>query len=438
MPEGSARIELPNRDWLAHRFVAWVKRSLVFFAAYNRRRIAPLNTLDPYEPDSTSLPQRDSSAAITSNGASDQRHLDEIVSLHGLIRAAMNYVVALVVIVLATLFRIWLDPILGNGSPFATYTFAIVFMAWYGGVGPSIFAMCLGFLGAGYYFVHPRGSIAMYGLESQVGASLYVVVGISSILLNELMRKAQRTAEMHADLLFEKRSDLEREVKERREAQQAYADLLRRLVGIQEEERRRISRELHDQCGQELTALNLGLKSLYDGLQRQDDAQSRIRNLQGLVNSIAQEIHHLALELRPAALDELGLCSAVSNYAALWARRTGIAVDFEHQGFDDLRLPNRFETAIYRTLQEALNNAAKHTSSRRVSIILSRRESEVLAICEDQGPGFDVKGRAESAGFTQHLGLLGMRERIESVGGQLEIESSPDAGTTIYVRVPLV
>lgn len=352
--------------------------------------------------------------------------------------ATINYAVAVLSVIIATVVRIWLDPILGEGSPFVTYTFSIVFMAWYGGLGPSFLAMVLGFTAAAYFFVSPRGSVEMYGLESQTGAALYLVVGLSSIWFSELMHSAQRRANANATELLRKQTDLEHEVHERREAQRAHVNLLRRLVNVQEEERRRISRELHDQCGQELTALNLGLKYLEQAVANQPEAAARLQSLQQLVTGISQEVHHLALELRPAALDELGLCSAVSNHLQSWSGRTGIAVDFECGSLDATRLPSEVETAIYRTLQEALTNVARHTTSKRVSVILGCRDHEVLAIVEDEGPGFDLESKTREAGANQRLGLLGMRERIEAVGGRLEIESSPDSGTTIFTRVPLV
>lgn len=352
-------------------------------------------------------------------------------------RLGIDYGVSLLSVVIATLIRIWLDPILGEGTPFATFTFSIMFAAWYSGMGPALLAMALGFISAAYFFVSPRNSVAMSGLEAQTGAALYVIVGIFSIIFAEIMHRAQRRAKVNAAELLRKQADLEHEVRERGAAQLAYVNLLRQFVNVQEEERRRISRELHDQCGQELTALTLGLKFLEASVNENPEAHKRLANLQELVSGIAREVHHLALELRPAALDELGLSSALTNHLETWSSRTGIQVDFETHGLES-RLPNEVETAIYRSLQEALTNVAKHTTSKNVSVILTRRDREVLAIVEDEGPGFDIESIIRDAGLIQRLGLLGMRERIEAVGGRLDIESAPDAGTTIYARVPLI
>ena len=225
----------------------------------------------------------------------------------------LPYVIAVVSTIIATLARMLLDPLLGEKFPYITYMFAIVFVAWYGGLLPSLLSLVLGFLSAFYFFCHPRGSVEVYGLESQVGALLYVAVGLASVLFSESMHASRRRADAMAAELMQKKNDLEREVQERCEAQDGYVKLLRRLVTAQEEERRRIAQELHDQCGQDLTALDLGLKFLESGAGTSPVAQDEIRALHAVVGRVAEEVHHLALKLRPIALDELGLCAAVSH-----------------------------------------------------------------------------------------------------------------------------
>ena len=349
----------------------------------------------------------------------------------------VNYCVAVASIVVAAILRMLLDPILGHEYPHVTFILAIIFTAWYGEVGPSVVAVVLGFLATAFFFAYPRGSLAIEGLDAQVGTALYVVVALSSVFFSESMHSANRRASSNANELLKKQADVEHEVNERRDAQIAHVTLLRRMVSIQEEERRKISRELHDQCGQDVAALHLGLKCLEDSTALDDEALKQVKNLHHLLDQVSQAMHHLAQELRPPALDELGLQTAVDGYLKTWSSRSGIPVDFECHGMDRRRIAPDIETALYRILQEALTNVAKHAAATGVSVILKRSEQGVQIIVDDQGIGFDVESNSLWTGSRQNLGLLGMRERIEAVGGRLDIESTPGHGTAIYARVPL-
>lgn len=230
---------------------------------------------------------------------------------------------------------------------------------------------------------------------------------------------------------------LQAEVIEHKKAEAARARLLSRLVAAQEEERRRLSRELHDHMGQYLSALTLRLKTLQPLVAEHETARNNLRNLQELTDKLADEVHHLAWELRPAALDDLGLQTALQNYAERWAEQTGIEVDFHSGGLERQRLPSEIETTIYRTVQEAMNNILKHAYARRVSVILERRRTSVLIIVEDDGRGFDVESVIGATNGGRGLGLPGMHERVASVGGTLNIESTQGVGTTVHIRIPL-
>jgi signal transduction histidine kinase len=222
---------------------------------------------------------------------------------------------------------------------------------------------------------------------------------------------------------------------ERMRAEAARGELLAQLVTAQEEERRRIALELHDQLGQYVTALMLGLKALQDSGELAG-ANERLQQLLRLADQLGEEAHRLAWELRPSALDDLGLQGTLRNYLEEWARRFRLAVDFHSNGLLD-RLPAQIETALYRITQEALTNVAKHAQARHVSVILERRQGRVLAIVEDDGRGFDTVEVLERAHTARRMGLVGMHERARLIGGELEIESAPGEGTTIYVRVLL-
>ena len=207
-------------------------------------------------------------------------------------------------------------------------------------------------------------------------------------------------------------------------------DSLRRVVEAQELERRRLARELHDETGQALTSILLGLKALEE---RIDDPSSRAATaeLRELVVSTLQDVRRLAVELRPSALDDFGLVAALERLTASFSEQTGIAVDFQ-TALADERLPEEVETALYRIVQESLTNVVKHARARRVSILLARKNSAVKAVVEDDGQGFDPAEQADD-GF----GLVGMRERLALLGGRLEIESGRGGGTTVAAEVPV-
>jgi PAS domain S-box-containing protein len=245
-------------------------------------------------------------------------------------------------------------------------------------------------------------------------------------------RVAERTAE-----LARANETLKAENAERLRAEEARRELLLRLVTAQEEERRRISQELHDQMGQQLAALMLGLKALNADSYGRQAALCTLRQLQELTDQLSREAHTLAWGLRPPALDDLGLHTALYNHVEEWAERSRIAVDFHSAGFDGGRLPFSHETAVYRIAQEALTNVLKHSGADRVSVILERRADHVLTVVEDNGRGFDVERLAEQPAGGRKLGLLGMRERAALLGGTVNVESSPGAGTSVFVRIPV-
>ena len=245
-------------------------------------------------------------------------------------------------------------------------------------------------------------------------------------------RVQQRTAE-----LAQANESLKAEVEARKEVEAARQDLLRRLVTAEEDERRRIARELHDQMGQHLAALGLGLKWMRGVASPDSIAERRLQELQELNDRLGQEVHNLALELRPTALDDLGLNTVLTNYAEEWSARSGVNVDFQGDAPETGRLPPDIETALYRVVQEALTNVLKHAQAQHVSLILQRSAVQVLLIIEDDGCGFDGDGEPKSGRQRGRLGLLGMQERLALVGGTLTVEATAGNGTTIFARVPL-
>ena len=206
------------------------------------------------------------------------------------------------------------------------------------------------------------------------------------------------------------------------------SDALRRVVTAQELERQRLARELHDETGQALTSILLGLKSVEDA-KSSTEASVAAGRLRELVVTTLQDVRRLAVELRPKALDDFGLVSALERLVETFREQTGIQVDLEPR-LGEERLSPDVETTLYRITQEALTNVVKHAQAKRVSIVLTRRNGSVAAVIEDDGRGFSAD--SEDNG----LGLLGMRERITLVGGRLDVESSPGSGTTLSIEVP--
>ena len=206
------------------------------------------------------------------------------------------------------------------------------------------------------------------------------------------------------------------------------SDSLRRAVEAQELERRRLARELHDETGQALTSILLGLKGLEDRL---EDAGSRkaAAELRELVVSTLQDVRRLAVELRPSVLDDFGLVAALERLVESFSDQTGILVDFETSLADE-RLPEDVEIALYRIVQESLTNVVKHARARHVSILLARRDGLIKAVVEDDGQGFDPAEQTPEA-----FGLVGMRERLALLGGRLEVESGSEGGTTVAAEV---
>jgi two-component system, NarL family, sensor histidine kinase DevS len=213
-------------------------------------------------------------------------------------------------------------------------------------------------------------------------------------------------------------------------SQRMARDALRRVVQAQELERRRLARELHDETGQALTSILLGLKPLETAL-ADHPARAALTELRAQVVSALQDVRRLAVELRPAVLDDFGLVPALERLTDAFAEQTGIRVDF-HSALGRTRPGSEVETALYRVVQESLTNILKHADAHNVSVSLARRESGVAAVIEDDGTGFDLRSVREEG-----VGLLGMRERLALLDGHLEIESRPGAGTTIVAEVPV-
>lgn len=212
--------------------------------------------------------------------------------------------------------------------------------------------------------------------------------------------------------------------------------LLERGITLQEEERRRIARELHDQTGQRLTSIIITLGVLEEAVST-PAVRAHIQDLRDMAAQILKEVRDLALQLRPSVLDDLGLLAALRHYLKEYQNRFRLLMDFQVLGLDNERLPPEVETALFRITQEALTNVAGHAQAHSVTVLLENRGDSVMLIVEDDGKGFDVTRVMNSHPHERNLGLYGMRERASLLGGTLTIESTPGRGTTVFVRIPL-
>ena len=212
-------------------------------------------------------------------------------------------------------------------------------------------------------------------------------------------------------------------------SQRVGRDAIRRVVEAQELERARLARELHDETGQALTSILLGLRSLEETVES-DDAHTALASVRELVVSTLHDVRRLAVELRPASLDDFGLTPAIERLVETHRQDASLRVDLEmHLGEE--RLPADVETTMYRIVQEALTNVATHAEATRISVLVTRTANAAVLVVEDDGSGFDLSNTSTG------LGLAGMRERVALVGGRLRVETSADSGTTIAADIPL-
>ena len=228
-------------------------------------------------------------------------------------------------------------------------------------------------------------------------------------------------------------STIARDLTARRVAEKALRDkeILQRLIIAQEDERSRISRDLHDELGQQLTGLRFAMERVKNSLTSGDTAVD-LTTMETIVKQIDKSVDFLAWELRPAVLEGVGLADAIDNYVTQWSAHAGISGEVLST-LKKKRLSARVETNLYRIMQEVLNNTHKHAKATSVSIILENRNDAIYMIITDNGQGFSLRNKRSLA---KGLGLTGMRERAAVIGGTFEIESSRSDGTAIHVRVP--
>ncbi len=212
-------------------------------------------------------------------------------------------------------------------------------------------------------------------------------------------------------------------------------ELLGRLVQVQEEERRRISRDIHDQMGQQMTALRMQIESLRSKCERSPDLAAHVGRIDHLAEELDQSVDFLTWELRPAALDRLGLSDALADVVRGWSAQFHVAAEYHASAVADVPLAADAAVNLYRIVQEALHNVHKHAQASRATVLLDVHGEHLTLVIEDNGRGF-AQGEPAERG-AESLGLISMRERARLIGGDIDIETAPGQGTSIFVRVPL-
>lgn len=271
-----------------------------------------------------------------------------------------------------------------------------------------------------------------------IGASKVARDISERVLAHEALRRAheqleervrERTVELSAANL-----SLRREIEQKQRIEEQRAQLFTRLVLAQENERRRIARDLHDQLGQQLTALRLTLETLKALAAERSELRQHVEVLEDLTSQIDQDLSFRVWDLAPVAREGVDLAAALTDYATSWSKRFGIHAQVHVNRPTEGVLVPEMETTVYRFAQEALNNVAKHARANRVDIVLECSDEQVSLIVEDNGIGFNpAEIKRDRGGF----GLRGMRERATLAGAECQIESTIGRGTTIILRLPV-
>lgn len=379
-----------------------------------------------------------------------------------------RYATASAMAILSVLLRAALDPALGHVAFYITVYMAIAFTVLLCGVGPAVLAALMGFLGVFYYFVDPRHSFSVIRqseIHGIVGFSLMCATLIwlgnanrakqlkLNQSVNELTKEAaqrrqaeaglreaheeleqrveQRTAELSLAL-----ASLQKEVVVRKSAEDQLRNLSVRLMSLQDEERRRIARELHDTTGQSLSALKMSLGLLERDTYTGPANVQLLEEINRLADDVLREIRTTSYLLHPPLLDEMGFRSAARWFVEGFAKRSNIDVQCDIPQQMD-RLPKESELVLFRVLQESLTNVHRHSEASMAAIAVRNDSEKVELRISDNGRGIDASklNDIQSSHSNLGVGILGMRERARQLGGQLEIVSDR-TGTTVTLVLP--
>jgi len=345
----------------------------------------------------------------------------------------LQYALATVAVVTALLVSSMLNTWAGEPVAYVLLLPAIAFSAWYCGIGPSLLAIGLAIANALYGVIPPIHTFRGLTPSEVVPLLAFLFSSIVIVALAEFRRRQH-------EKLRRAQGELETRVQARTAdldaANQNLRKLSARLLQLQDDERRRIARELHDSVGQMLAALNMNLSAVRADIEHLSKTANALADSESLVHEMTTEVRTISHLLHPPLLDEAGLSSALRWYVDGFALRSKIQVDLDLPA-DFGRLPRESETAIFRVVQECLTNIHRHSGSSNAKILLRQRDHEVVVEIADKGKGIPPEKREEmSSSGSPGIGIRGMRERLRQLSGTLEIDSN-GSGTVITVHLPV-
>src|SRR5690242_3057393 len=349
---------------------------------------------------------------------------------------AARFGVALLATVVALLLARAIYALAGGSSPYFVAFAAVAFSAWICGNGPALASLAVSLLSLDYWFIPPTHSLRILYAVDRVNFLAFLFAAAVILAIAEAnVRERER--------LRSAAGELEEKVRERTEeldhANYSLRHLTARLLNLQDEERRRIARELHDNAGQALSALAMNLGAVAKDLDRLVTTAATVADSASLVQEMSNDIRTMSYLLHPPMLDEMGLAAALRWYVDGFSERSKIAVELDC-GQDLGRLSREVEIAIFRLVQECLTNIQRHSGSPTATIRIARHDGVVRVEVRDQGQGLSAQKREQMIlGGTVGVGIRGIRERVRQLGGTLEISSDGiGAGTCILVRLPAV
>ncbi len=380
-----------------------------------------------------------------------------------------RYLIAILAAVAAVLLRWCLDPVLGRISFYATVYMAVAFCSLVCGWGPALMSALIGFWAIFHWFVDRRDSLSFIPRSEIQGVIGFFLVCIVLIVIGESNRRkrlrlddsvvaltaetnerkraeeelqrahdelekrvAERTAELSQAL-----AELESEVSVRKEAEERLRSLSVRLMTLQDDERRRIARDLHDTSGQTLAAIKMTGALIHQAGASLPSMQQYLEDLAALTDTAIQEIRTTSYLLHPPLLDEVGIASAARWFVDGFAKRSGIQVRCDVPEKME-RPPRNCELVLFRVLQESLTNVHRYAAASSASVQLRCEDGRIILAISDNGRGIPEERleRLRAAGASEGVGIAGMRERVRELGGQLDLFSNQE-GTTVSVAIPL-
>jgi signal transduction histidine kinase len=353
-----------------------------------------------------------------------------------------RYALAILAAIVALWLRQLISPLLGESNPYHTAWAAVFFSAWYCGLGPSIITALISVVGVWYWFLPAAGSFTLRDPKTEISGMLgFLVLSALIIAFGEANRRSLARSQWAEEQLRRAHNELDQKVRERTAdlnlANESLRELSGRLQQIRDEERRHISRELHDSVGQLLAALSMNIAVVQHQSDKLDSTGARaVSENAAMVEQISREIRTISHLLHPPLLDAAGLASALRWYVDGFSERSKIKVDVaipEEFG----RLSDEMEIAIFRMVQECLTNIHRHSGGASAAIRVHQEDHRVLVEVQDEGKGIPPQKQLElNSSSRTGVGFRGMRERLRQLGGTLEIRSD-GAGTTVTATLPL-